>query len=372
MKIGIDVSMLVYRGSGVANYTYNLTLNLLKYDQKNEYRLFYSSLRKPRDFYYLQEFRKLGAKVYDLPFPPRLLKFLWSYHHLMPVEWLIGKVDYFFSSDFLRPPLLKGTKGITTIHDLTWKIFPDYHNSDIVNAHEKKLEKTIKYRDLIITDSKNTKNDLIKYYPEIEKTNKIFVIYPGVSEQFKIIDDQAKIKNILKKYRLSYPKRYLLYIGAIEPRKNLEISVKIFSDLIKDKKYSDFEFIVAGRAGWKNENFFALIKNLKLENKIKFVGYVKDNDLPFFYNACTINIYLSKYEGFGLPPLEALKCGKLTLLYNNSSIGEIFGKNYLYAEKNQELLTLKKLIQLNHFDKYKIKSDFSWKTFTNKFQGLLT
>ena len=124
MKIGIDVSMLVYQGSGVATYTYNFVKNLLIYDKKNEYRLFYSSLRRPKDFYYLNEFRKLGAKVFDYPFPPRLLKLFWNKYHLLPVEWLIGKVDIYHSSDYLRPPLLKGTRGITTLHDLTLKLFP--------------------------------------------------------------------------------------------------------------------------------------------------------------------------------------------------------------------------------------------------------
>lgn len=359
MKIGIDISMLVYQGSGVATYTYNLVKNLLKYDKKNDYKLFYSSLRRPKEFYYLDEFKKLGAKVYDYYLPPRILKLFWNKIHLLPVELLIGKVDVYHSSDYLRPPLLKRTRGITTIHDLTWKIFPQYHTQDIVKAHEIKLKKTIKYKDIILTISKNTKKDLIKYYPNIEKTNKIVVDYEGVDDRFKPIRNKKAISKILKKYKLKYPVNYLLYVGAIEPRKNLITSIKVFNKLINDQKYSDFKFLIVGRAGWKNEGVFDLIKYLKLEKKVIFVGYVNDSDLPYFYNAAKIFIYLSLYEGFGLPPLEATKCGVPTLLYSNSSLKEIFPKNYPFAKKNKELTVIKDLLNNNKIS-LKFVRKYTW------------
>ena len=139
MIIGVDVTMLVYAGSGVANYTYNLVKALLEIDKKNEYRLFYSSFRRPKNFYYLDKLKKAGGKIYNFRFPPSLLKLWWSRFHVIPVEWFIGKVDVFFSSDFLRPPLLLGTKGITTVHDLTWKIYPQFHEQRIIDAHPIKL-----------------------------------------------------------------------------------------------------------------------------------------------------------------------------------------------------------------------------------------
>ncbi len=367
MIIGIDISMLVYRGSGVANYTYNLVKNLLKYDKENEYRLFYSSLRRPKNFYYLDEFRKLGAKVYGYRFPPRVLKFLWNRRHFLPVECLIGKVDVYHSSDFLRPPLLKGTRGITTIHDLTWKIYPEYHTLDIVEAHERKMQKTIKYKDTIIVDSYNTKRDLYKYYPQVKKSNKVYVIYPGIDERFRPIKDKAKIKKVLKKYKVEYPKRYLLYVGAIEPRKNLDTAIKVFNQLIKDKNYSDFEFLIVGRAGWKNEKIFQLVKDLGLEKKIRFVGFVEDEDLPYFYNAAKVLIYLSKYEGFGLPPLEALACGIPVLAGKNSSLKEILPENYL-VDSDCENPAFEKLIFLLKTNKpVKMRRQPNWKDHINEF-----
>ncbi len=260
---------------------------------------------------------------------------------------------------------MKGARGITTIHDLTWKIYPKFHTKDIVKAHEKKLKKTIEYEDIIIVDSQNTKKDLLRYYSQVKNTNKLYVIYPGIGESFRPIKDKEKIRKVLEKYNLNYPDNYLLYVGAIEPRKNLDIAIKVFSKLVNYKAivkparlsrdniegetktmyqnnkhsttkkiaeprrldygsgWQDYKFLIVGRAGWKNEKIFQLVKDLKLENKIIFVGYVKDEDLPYFYNGAKLLLYLSKYEGFGLPPLEALACETPVLAGNNSSLKDI-------------------------------------------------
>ncbi|MDO9027942.1 MAG: glycosyltransferase family 1 protein, partial [Candidatus Roizmanbacteria bacterium] len=308
MKIGIDVTMLVYQGSGVANYTFNLVKTLLEIDKKNEYRLFYSSFHKQKNADYLKKFEKLGAKIYHYRFPFKFLQFCWEKLNIMPVEWLIGKVNVFFSSDFLRPPLLSGTKGVTVVHDLVWKIYPEYHEDWIISAHEKKLEKTVKYKDLVLVDSQSTKNDLAKYYPEIDK-KRIHVLYPGIGKKFKPINDKNKTEQVLKKYGIDYPSDFLLYVGAIEPRKNLTLTIKVFHQLVTSHQSLVTNFYIVGRAGWKNENIFQKVKDLNLEDKVKFTGYVDDEDLPYLYNAASLTVYLSTYEGFGLPPLESLACG---------------------------------------------------------------
>lgn len=371
MKIGIDITMLVYAGSGVANYTFNLVKNLLETDKKNEYRLFYSSLRRPNNFYYLEELEKAGGKIYDYRFPPTLLQLWWSKLHIIPVEWFIGKVDVFFSSDFLRPPLLSGTRGITTVHDLTWKLFPQYHEERIIKAHEKKLDKTIKYDDEIIVDSVNTKQDLLKHYPQI-KNERVTVLYPGIGAQFKQIDNY-KIKQILTKYSILNTK-YLLYVGAIEPRKNLVRSIEVFSELIKDKKFSDFEFIIVGRAGWKNEDVFEAIKRLRLEEKVKFTGFVEDENLPYLYSAASLTVYLSSYEGFGLPPLESLACGTKVIAGNNSSLTEMIDKEFLVDvnDKNKILEKMKYLLSNKiTINSKEIRERFNWKVSVKQFLKII-
>ncbi len=128
--------------------------------------------------------------------------------------------------------------------------------------------------------------------------------------------------------------------------------------------------MIVGRAGGKNESVFNLIKKLHLEKQVIFVGYVDDKDLPYFYNATRGFIYLSLYEGFGLPPLEAAKCKIPTLLYRNSSLKEIFPKNYPFAKRGNELIIVKELIN----DKSKINLSFvknySWKKYIKEFISL--
>lgn len=360
--------MLVYAGSGVANYTFNLVKNLLKVDRENEYRLFYSSLRRPANFYYLSELEKLGGKVYDFRFPPTIMQIFWGKLQIVPIEWFIGKVDVFFSSDFLRPPLLKGTKGITTIHDLTWKLFPNYHEQRIVDAHERKLEKTIKYEDEIIVDSKSTKADLLRHYPQI-KTNKVHIIYPGVDDRFESKAKDEKMIVVLKKYGVGYPSNFLLYVGAIEPRKNLDKSIELFSELINDDKFKNYQFLIAGRAGWKNEKVFQKVFDLNLEKKVRFLGFVYDEDLPYLYCAAKLTVYLSSYEGFGLPPLESLSCGTPVIAGDNSSLKEVIDMKFLVDvnDKNKILERMKFLLENDvKIEPENVKKRFDWSASTEQ------
>jgi len=353
MIIGVDVTMLVYAGSGVANYTFNLVKTLLEIDKKNEYRLFYSSFRRPKNFYYLDQLKKLGGKIYDFPFPPSLLKIIWGKFNIIPIELFTGKVDVFFFSDFLRPPLLKGTKGLTTVHDLTWKLFPEYHTKDVIEAHQKKLEKTIEFGDTIIVDSENTKNDLLKLYSQT-KPNKINVIYPGIGNEFKPNDNKQKLTDILKKYNTIATNHYslatnhyLLYVGAIEPRKNLTLATEVFYQLITNhSSLSALKFVIVGRAGWKNEDVFRSIKQLGLEDRVIFTGFVEDEDLPYLYRGARLTVYLSSYEGFGLPPIESLACGTPVIAGDNSSMRETIDKKFLVdvTDKNKILEKMKYLL----------------------------
>lgn len=364
MKIGIDASMLVYQGSGVATYTYQLINALLTHHPEHRYHVVYSSFRRPKGFNALQEFKAKGAVIHDLPFPPRVLQLWWNKLHIIPVEIFTGKLDVYHSSDFLRPPLLPGTKGVTTIHDVTWKIYPEYHTENIVKAHEIKMQRTQKGKDMIIADSQNTKEDLMRFY-NLEPGN-ISVIPLGVSaSMYKRPNNE--IRHALKKYGLPH-KPFLLYVGAIEPRKNLDTCIRIFSELIKISDYKDYMFYIGGRAGWKNEYIFKLIKDLGLEKKIIFMGYVEDADLPALYCGTKCLLYLSRYEGFGLPPLEALACGSNVLAADNSSIKENVPKEFLVNISSEKDI-LKKLIWIIKTNPKKpaILEKYSWKNYADAF-----
>ena len=373
MKIGIDITQLNYEGTGVANFTYNLVKNLLETDKQNEYRLFYASLHK-LNLPVISEFKKLGAKIYRYPIPHKALQFIWGKNNLLPIDLLMGRVDAILFSDYLRPPTFYKTRGITVIHDLIWKLFPEKHNEEIIRFQELKMKKTIENGDTVITDSECTKNDLLKLYPEIKEKD-VYVIYPGIGEQFRLNIKDLRFKMILKKYGIEADSKFLLYVGAIEPRKNLTTAIEVFGDLIKDNKFSDFNFVIAGKAGWEKNEVFQSIKRLKLEDKVKFTGFVADKDLPYLYNTASLTVYLSSYEGFGLPPLESLACGTKVIVGDNSSLKETVNKEFLVDinDKNKIMEKMKYLLNNKiEINAKEVQDRFDWKETAKKFLEIIS
>ncbi|MEK7177736.1 MAG: glycosyltransferase family 1 protein [Patescibacteria group bacterium] len=373
MKIGIDITQLNYEGTGVANFTYNLVKNLLETDKQNEYRLFYASLHK-LNLPVISEFKKLGAKIYRYPIPHKALQFIWGKNNLLPIDLLMGRVDAILFSDYLRPPTFYKTRGITVIHDLIWKLFPEKHNEEIIRFQELKMKKTIENGDTVITDSECTKNDLLKLYPEIKEKD-VYVIYPGIGEQFRLNIKDLRFKMILKKYGIEADSKFLLYVGAIEPRKNLTTAIEVFGDLIKDNKFSDFNFVIAGKAGWEKNEVFQSIKRLKLEDKVKFTGFVADKDLPYLYNTASLTVYLSSYEGFGLPPLESLACETKVIVGDNSSLKETVNKEFLVDinDKNKIMEKMKYLLNNKiEINAKEVQDRFDWKETAKKFLEIIS
>ncbi len=181
MKIGIDISQIAYQGTGVAHYTRNLVENLLKIDKKNQYILFGFSLRKKKllDDYLaqFQNYKNVTARTFYLP--PLFLEFLWNKLHLFPIEKVIGKIDVFFSSDWLQPP--SKAKKATTIHDLIVYQYPESFQPrgghDIIANQKRRLGWVKKECDLVICDSEATKKDAMKFLKIPAK--KLRVVYPG-------------------------------------------------------------------------------------------------------------------------------------------------------------------------------------------------
>ena len=180
MKIGIDISQIAYQGTGVAEYTEKLVENLQRIDKENEYVLFFSSLKRkfPTNFKFLNKFQIPNSRfqIKTFKFPLSLLDFIWNRLHVCPIEWFIGRIDVFLSSDWVQPPS-KRAKMITVVHDLTpWK-YPETLHSKIVNVHKRRMKWVKKECKLIICDSECTKKDMQEILKFEDK--KLEVIYPG-------------------------------------------------------------------------------------------------------------------------------------------------------------------------------------------------
>ncbi len=179
MRIGIDISQIVYEGTGVARYVRKLVLSLVTLDQTNEYVLFGSSLRQRNKFYnfykeIIQINKKTTLKAWWIP--PMLLDILWNQMHIFPIEWFLGDIDIFWSSDWTQPPL-NHAKGITTIHDLSFFHFPESFHKTILSVQKRRLKQAKKECQSFLCDSQATKHD-VQQLLHIEE-NKLHVIYPG-------------------------------------------------------------------------------------------------------------------------------------------------------------------------------------------------
>jgi len=189
MKIGIDISQIVFERTGVANYVRNLVENLVKIDKENEYVLFFSSLRRKLPSFFINELTNSRVKIREFKFPPTLLDFLWNRLHIFPIEWFIGGVDVFLSSDWVQPPTVKAKK-VTVIHDLIALKYPEETHPrtefrlknliispNIVEIQKRRLKWVKKECDLIICDSEATKKDAMEILG-IEE-GKLRVVYRG-------------------------------------------------------------------------------------------------------------------------------------------------------------------------------------------------
>jgi glycosyltransferase involved in cell wall biosynthesis len=209
-------------------------------------------------------------------------------------------------------------KYIITIYDITPNLYPETHTDIITFVHRYLLPKALKTSDKVITISHHTKNDIIKHFKIPE--NKIKVIHLAANENYKPLNEK-EIINIKQKYNLNYS--FILYVGTLEPRKNIPTLLKALYKL--KKQGIKHKLAITGKKGWKYKSIFETIEKLNLQKDVIFTGYVPDEDLPALYNAADLFVYPSLYEGFGLPPLEAMQCGTPVITSNTSSLPEVVG-----------------------------------------------
>lgn len=179
MRIGIDISQIVYEGTGVGTYVRKLVTELIRRDTKNYYVLFGASLRqreKFRSFYGSLPCDRKRVKLCIIPIPPTVLDMLWNTFHIIPVEWFTGTIDIFWSSDWTQPPL-QHSRGVTTVHDLSVLRYPESFNRKIISVQKRRLQQAKKECSLFLCDSIATKNDCMELL-NIARS-KLTVVYPG-------------------------------------------------------------------------------------------------------------------------------------------------------------------------------------------------
>ena len=335
MKIGIDVSLAVGQRSGIGNYAYNMAKELAKIDKKNAYTLF-------PFFYYIYhpEFKGFETSISNPNFKlkykhlsKKWIDYIWMESGIDKKE-IIGDVNIFHSTSFSAPENVK-SKLVVTIYDVSFITHPQFHQKANIEHCNYGTMEAVKHADIIIAISEHTKDDLIKYFNC--PSEKIKVTYLGYDKEiFRPIKEEAEIEKVLKKHKIDKP--FILNLGTVEPRKNIEGLIRAYSLLANNLK-DKYDLVIGGGKGWLDSDLYPLIQELKLEDKIKFLGYVDEEDLAYLYSATACFIYPSFYEGFGLPVLEALACGAPVISSDISSIPEVIGEAGILIDprKNEEI-----------------------------------
>lgn len=312
MRIGIDIRCLMEKNySGVCIYTRELLRAIFEADHENNYILFYNSAKESK----VPKFDYPHVFVFENTMPNKIFNASIKFFQNPHIDELVGGLDVLFLPNIQFVSVSEKCKIITTIHDISFERYPEFYT-----ARARLWQKAVDPKNLckkshrIISVSQNTKNDLVNIYGIAQE--KIQVIYSGISERFRPIDDKNILGDVKKKYFL--PENFVLYLGNLEPRKNIDSIITIFQ---RNKIPQQTHLVIAGANAWKYKQLYAMAE--KLRGRIHFIGYVDETDKPALYSLSQAFLYPSYYEGFGFPPLEAMACGAPVIASNISSLPEI-------------------------------------------------
>lgn len=320
MRIGVDVRALMdEKYSGVSEYTANLLLAILDLAPKDYHFILYYNCRFDISKR-MNMWQRDNTTIISTKYPNKLYNYVLQKIFSYPkIDNIIGGVDVFWSPHFNFSSYSK-CKKLLTVHDLSFLRYPKYFNFRQNLWHKLlNVSRIIKESDRIVAVSENTKNDIEELIGLDEK--KINVVYSGNNLKKNEIGSED-IKKFKEKYFSSLNFEYILYLGTIEPRKNILNLIKAYN-LYRDNNESDLKLVLAGRKGWKTNKIFKEYNNSKYKDDIIFLDYVETEDKDVLYSQAKMFVYPSFYEGFGFPPLEAMTYNIPCIVSNVSSLPEV-------------------------------------------------
>jgi glycosyltransferase involved in cell wall biosynthesis len=299
MRIAIDGIPLAEPKTGIGHYTFELARGL-------------AALAPEYDFELVAHVPIEAAVegAFEESLPANLRAVHARVNSLSRRWWTIGLPLYvqhngitLFHGTNYKIPLWNRCRTIVTIHDLSLLLHSHTHEAELVRRARLRLPATARMASKIITDSESVKREIcehLKVRPE-----KIAVVPLAPRRAFRPVGTEASAE---ARRRLGVEDEFILFVGTVEPRKNLLTLVRAFAELTEHTNLRP-QLVIAGRKGWLTEELFALIEQTDLSKRILFTGYISDEDLAALYSSCRVCVYPSLYEGFGLPPLEAMSCG---------------------------------------------------------------
>lgn len=319
MKVCIDGRGLNwYKGTGIGTYTYNLLINILNLNEEDFYYIFWSGGE-------YDSFLKEKTKV--LMASKKHQRFFESYY----IPSFINKEHldiYHIPQNGIGLEESIECKKVVTIHDLIPYILPETVGKGYLKKFLSSMPKIMENTQGILTVSNYSKKDILRFFPEIDEDD-IFVTPLAANENYKPLNKDICKKYVKEKYGVNSP--YFLYLGGFSSRKNVKGLILAF-----DKALTSFpeerSLLIIGSLREEGEKLKQLVEEKSLQKHVIFGGFSPDEDLPILYNACEAFVYPSLYEGFGLPPLEAMSCGTPVITSNITSIPEVVGDTGLLID----------------------------------------
>ncbi|MCP6762061.1 MAG: FkbM family methyltransferase [Fischerella sp. CENA71] len=254
--------------------------------------------------------------------------------HLSELKY--QNIDIYHSTYYPLPNHIYFATRIVTVYDLIPILFPEYFNHDSEHIVKSIIEQIDK-NDFVCCISKSTKQDICKYQQNINEKQTFVTYLAADKEKFYPCNNQELIIKTKQKYKIP-DQPYLLTLSTLEPRKNIAHVIRSFFTLLKEQCIDNLNLVLIGTKGWQYEEIFTEIDRVKeLENRIIITGYVPDEDLAPLYSGALAFIYVSFYEGFGLPPLEAMQCGTPVITSNTSSLPEVVENAGIMLDPNDSI-----------------------------------
>jgi glycosyltransferase involved in cell wall biosynthesis len=327
MRIGIDTTALPAQPGGAGTYIIQLVRALTSLDCDHDFVIFAN--QDKHKIFVLEEKGNVQWVLGSNKKPARRL--IWE-QTTLPRLARETRIDILHSPHYTRP-LQLGCRSVVTFHDMTFFLTPHLHGLAKRIFFPIAIRYSARQADALIAVSDNTRRDSIRILGI--SPDKIATTPLGVDPRFRPILKQDVLLRLRKKYNL--PEKFLLFLGTIEPRKNLPTLLGAFSHLVNNG--FSYDLAVVGQVGWMHEEVDNLVEKLDLNQRIHFTGYLPTEDLPAIYNLADAFIYPSVYEGFGIPPLEAMACGTPVITTKSSSMMEIVGDAGILVDPiNEETL----------------------------------
>lgn len=328
MKVGVELQPFLKTKTGIGVYTYELVKRLQDVEGIELHGNIFNFMNR-NDLKETLQGITFSTHTCAI-FPYGIYSRLWD---RLPISYnalFREKVELYHFFNFLVPEKIKG-KVITTIHDLTFLLYPETMEEANLKRLKKNLAYAIERADKVITISQSSKRGLIEYLKVPE--GKIEIIYPGVdSEEFSKEYSSKEKQRVKEKYHL--PEEYILYMGTLEPRKNIETIVSAFHRFKAHyrQETKKIKLVIAGKKGWQYESIFKRVEILDLVEEIVFTDYVAEQDKAILYQLARVFVFPSLYEGFGMPILEAMAAGVPVITSSVSSMPEAAGEAALLVE----------------------------------------